>query len=257
VLHFAASALVGESVKEPSLYYQNNIGATLTLLEAMRAHGVGSLIFSSTCATYGAPLASPIRETHPQQPINPYGRSKWMVEQILADYASAYGLRYLALRYFNVAGAAGEIGELHEPETHLVPLALFAAMGKREQLEVFGTDYPTPDGSAIRDYLHVEDLVRAHLLGLDYLLQGGAVQALNLGTGRGISVLEIIRTVERVTGRSVPVRLGARREGDPPLLAADYALAERELGWRPLKTLDEIVTSAWDWHTADRAVCSR
>jgi UDP-arabinose 4-epimerase len=250
VLHFAASAYVGESVVEPAKYYRNNVVHTLNLLDAMRAHGVDRLVFSSTCATYGDPERLPIDETHPQRPINPYGHSKLFVEGMLAAFDAAYGLRSIALRYFNAAGAdpAGEIGENHDPETHLIPLVILTALGRRPALEVFGTDYPTPDGTAVRDYIHVSDLASAHVLALQYLLDGGPTTFLNLGIGHGCSVREVIDAVERVTGAHVPVVERPRRAGDPPALIADAAKARATLEWRPEHSqLDEIVETAWRW----------
>jgi UDP-arabinose 4-epimerase len=251
VMHFAAYAYVGESVTDPARYYRNNVAGTLTLLEALVHHGVERIVFSSTCATYGIPERTPIDEAHPQQPINPYGASKLMIERMLRDFDVAYGLRSVSLRYFNAAGAdpAGEIGEDHDPETHLVPLALQAALGQREALRVFGTDYPTPDGSCIRDYVHVSDLAQAHVLALDYLAGGGASLALNLGTGRGHSVFEVIEAARVVSGRDIPVVLAGRREGDPPVLMAVADKARAVLGWQPVYTeLEEMLRHAWDWH---------
>jgi UDP-arabinose 4-epimerase len=251
VMHFAAYAYVGESVTDPARYYRNNVAGTLTLLEALVRHGVERIVFSSTCATYGIPERTPIDEAHPQQPINPYGASKLMIERMLRDFDVAYGLRSVSLRYFNAAGAdpAGEIGEDHDPETHLVPLALQAALGQREALQVFGTDYPTPDGSCIRDYVHVSDLAQAHVLALDYLADGGASLALNLGTGRGHSVFEVIEAARVVSGRDIPVVLAGRREGDPPVLMAVADKARAVLGWQPVYTeLEETLRHAWDWH---------
>jgi len=251
VLHFAAFAYVGESVVAPADYYRNNVCGTLQLLEAMRDHACNSLVFSSTCATYGIPGTLPVTEDHVQDPINPYGRSKRMIEQILCDFDRAYGMRHVTLRYFNAAGADpdGEIGEDHDPETHLIPLAIQAALGTRPFVEVFGADYPTPDGTAIRDYVHVTDLAVAHVLALSHLLAGRASAALNLGTGRGSSVREVIRAVEGATRRSVPVRESARRAGDPPALVAEPSRAIATLGWRPrFDQLDAIVETAVRWH---------
>jgi UDP-arabinose 4-epimerase len=250
VMHFAAFAYVGESMRRPGLYFRNNVANTLNLLEAMQAAGVSCLVFSSTCATYGVPERVPIDEANPQAPINPYGESKLMVERMLRWFAEAHGTRYAALRYFNAAGAdpEGEIGEDHDPETHLIPLVLDAAMGARPHIEIFGTDYPTPDGTAIRDYIHVQDLAEAHVLALDRLLAGAPPMALNLGTGRGHSVREVIAAVERVTGTRVPRRETARRPGDPAVLVADPRLAQEALGWRPaLSDLDRIVFTAFRW----------
>ncbi len=256
VLHFAAFAYVGESMSEPLAYYRNNVGGTVTLLEAMRDHAIGRLVFSSTCATYGVPRELPIPESHPQEPINPYGRSKLMVERILADVDAAHGLRSIALRYFNAAGADpdGEIGEQHEPETHLVPLVLEAAAGRRERVTIHGTDYDTPDGTCLRDYIHVTDLAEAHVLALRALEHGAASTAYNLGNGRGFSVREVIRAVERVTGREVPVASGPRRAGDPAALVGSAVRAMQELGWSPRHAdLEQIVATAWAWmRRADR-----
>lgn len=250
-MHFAALAYVGESVTDPALYYRNNVGGTLTLLDALRESGIRTLVFSSTCATYGTPVRLPLTEDHAQRPINPYGSSKLMVERVLADYDAAYGLRSVALRYFNAAGADpdGECGERHEPETHAVPLAIMAAMGKGPPFRIFGTDYPTPDGSAVRDYVHVDDLADAHVAALTHLLGGGATEAFNLGTGTGTSVLELIASVERAGSRAVPVLRDARRPGDPPVLVADARRAKELLGWQPrYRAIDEIVRTAWSWH---------
>ena len=248
VMHFAAYAYVGESVQDPAKYYRNNVAGTLTLLEALVQHGVQRIVFSSTCATYGVPERTPIDEAHPQRPINPYGASKLMIERMLQDFDVAYGLRSVALRYFNAAGAdpEGEIGEEHDPETHLIPLALQAALGAGPALQVYGTDYPTPDGSCIRDYIHVADLAQAHVLALDYLASGGDSTAINLGTGRGHSVLEVIETARHITGRDIPVILADRRPGDPPILTAAADKASTLLGWQPTYTdLAEILRHAW------------
>ncbi|WP_284164371.1 UDP-glucose 4-epimerase GalE [Frigidibacter sp. SD6-1] len=249
ILHFAASAYVGESVADPALYYDNNVNGMVTLLDAARAAGVTQIVFSSSCATYGVPELLPISEYTPQAPINPYGRTKLICEQMLKDYGAAYGIRHVALRYFNAAGAdpSGVIGERHEPETHLLPLALRAAAGG-QPLNVFGTDYDTPDGTCIRDYVHVSDLARGHLLALAYLHAGGKSTALNLGSGRGHSVLEVCAAIERVTGCAVPLQFGPRRAGDPPVLTADPALAARILGFRTrLSDIDTIVSHAAPW----------
>jgi UDP-arabinose 4-epimerase len=251
VMHFAAFTSVGESVADPGKYYRNNVGGTLALLEAMAAHGVRRFVFSSTAAVYGLPGQVPITEDAPTDPINPYGHSKQMVERMLLDFEGAHGIASAMMRYFNAAGASpdGEIGENHDPETHLIPLALDAVAGKGPELTVFGTDYPTPDGTCIRDYIHVGDLADAHVRALDYLAQGGATRAFNLGTGSGASVREILDTVERVTGRPVPHRTGPRRAGDPPVLVADPSRARAELGWEPRHSdLDTIVATAWAWH---------
>jgi UDP-arabinose 4-epimerase len=250
VMHFAAYAYVGESVSDPGKYYRNNVGGTLSLIEAMVDHKVDTLVFSSTCATYGEPAEVPITEDCPQHPINPYGKSKLMVEQMLADFERAHGLRSVMLRYFNAAGASpdGEIGEEHDPETHLIPLALAAAAGKGSELTVFGQDYPTPDGTCIRDYIHVGDLADAHVKAIDYLAAGNASRAFNLGTGSGVSVREILDAIERVTGRRVPHRYGPRREGDPPVLVSDATRARDELGWQPaMSDIDTIIATAWAW----------
>ena len=249
-MHFAAYAYVGESVAEPGRYYGNNVLGTLTLLESLRDAGIGRFVFSSTCATYGIPSRVPIDEDHPQAPINPYGSSKLMVERILADFDRAHGLQSVALRYFNAAGADpdGEIGECHEPETHAIPLAIQAALGRLQRFQVFGTDYPTPDGSAIRDYVHVSDLADAHVRALEYLVSGGSSTALNLGTGQGHSVLQVVAAVEAETGRRVPLERAERRPGDPAVLVAEAARARTTLGWSPAFTdLREIVRTAVAW----------
>jgi UDP-arabinose 4-epimerase len=251
VMHFAAFAYVGESVTDPARYYANNLVGTLSLLETMRDAGVDKLVFSSTCATYGTPTELPIRESSPQRPVNPYGETKLAIERALHWYGEAYGLRSVSLRYFNAAGAdpEGEIGEWHEPETHLVPLVLEAAIGERRQVDIYGTDYPTPDGTAIRDYIHVQDLAEAHLRALKHLRAGRHSVALNLGTGRGHSVREVIRAAEAASGKSIACRETARRPGDPPVLVADPSLAAEVLGWRTrISDLDTIVCTALDWH---------
>lgn len=253
VIHFAAFAYVGESVEHPEKYYQNNVAGTLALLEVMRRFGCDQFIFSSTCATYGNPQALPLTEEHPQQPINPYGRSKLMIEQILADYSTAYDFSSIALRYFNAAGADmdGDIGEDHEPETHLIPLTILAALEKRSAIEVYGTDYDTPDGTAIRDYIHVADLADAHVRALDLLQEEKKSRVFNLGTGTGTSVQSIIRTVEELSGRKVPVKYGPRRPGDPPALIASADKAAEFLGWRPRHSdIETIIRSALAWHAA-------
>jgi UDP-arabinose 4-epimerase len=251
VIHFAASAYVGESVGNPRKYFQNNVVRTLSLLDTMVDMKVSSIVFSSTCATYGDPIHIPIAEDHPQAPVNPYGESKLFVEKALKWYSQAYGLRYASLRYFNAAGAdpEGEIGEDHNTETHLIPLAILAAMGKVRQLQVFGTDYPTSDGTAIRDYIHVDDLANAHLKALAALQQGSPSMCLNLGTGRGHTVLEVVRAVEEVSGLKVPLQLAGRRGGDPPALVAEARRANEELSWSPRYTdLRELTATAWRWH---------
>lgn len=251
VMHFAAYAYVGESVQNPAKYYRNNVAATLNLLDAMREAKVNLFIFSSTCATYGEPKEIPIPETHPQNPINPYGASKLMVERILQDYDRAYGLKYVSLRYFNAAGAdeAGDIGEDHDPETHLIPLTLDAALGRRPHVTIYGADYDTPDGTCVRDYIHVSDLAQAHLLGLRYLANGGKSDAFNLGNGNGFSVREVIETAEKVTGKAIRVVEGERRAGDPARLVGCAEKAKAILGWEPrFAELETIVATAWKWH---------
>jgi UDP-arabinose 4-epimerase len=255
VMHFAAYCYVGESVAEPALYYRNNVAGSLCLLEAMRRCGIARFILSSTCATYGNPQGVPIAENHPQVPTSPYGATKLMVEAMLRDFAAAYGLSWVSLRYFNAAGAdpEAEIGEAHTPETHIIPLALQAATGS-QPFTIFGADYPTPDGTAIRDYIHVADLAAAHVMALQHLLSGGRSLALNLGTEHGYSVLEVLASVERVCGRKVPVRYGPRRPGDPSALVADAAAARATFGWRPqYPQLDAIVDTAWRWHNRPSA----
>jgi UDP-glucose 4-epimerase len=250
VFHFASYIQVGESVSDPARYYQNNVAATLTLLHAMVRAGIRHLVFSSSAAVYGDPHYSPIDEEHPKAPINPYGRSKRMVEQVLLDYDRAYGLKSVCLRYFNAAGADpdGQLGECHEPETHLIPLILQAASGRRAAITVFGKDYATADGTCIRDYIHVADLASAHALAVDYLLKGGESAAFNLGNGLGFSVQEVIDAARAVTGRPITVHEAPRRAGDPPSLVADARKARRLLGWEPQYTeLEEIVGHAWQW----------
>jgi UDP-glucose-4-epimerase GalE len=250
VVHFAAFAAVGESVKHPARYWQNNLVNTLGLLDMCRRNGVNRFVFSSTCATYGIPEKVPMTEDTPQQPINPYGHSKLAVERALADYAAAYGLGYAALRYFNAAGAAadGSIGEDHHPETHLIPLVLQVALGQRPHIEVFGIDYPTPDGTCIRDYIHVDDLAEAHLLALEKIEPGRGL-CLNLGTGRGYSIREVIQTAEKVSGKPIAAKDGSRRPGDPPALVAAADKARQVLGWTPrYPELKPIVETAWNWH---------
>jgi UDP-arabinose 4-epimerase len=250
VMHFAAFAYVGESGTDPALYYRNNVVGTLALLDGMRDAGVDRIVFSSTCATYGLPETVPIAETTPQHPVNSYGETKLTIERALHWYGQAYGLRSVALRYFNAAGCdrGGEIGEEHDPETHLIPLVLRAALGTAPPVSIFGTDYPTPDGTAIRDYIHVEDLASAHVRALDHLAKGGANAALNLATGRGYSVREIIAAVARAVGHDVPYRESPRRIGDPPALVADPSLARSVLGWQAeCSDLDTIIGSALAW----------
>ena len=256
VMHFAAFAYVGESVGDPALYFRNNVANSLVLLEAMARVEVRSIVFSSTCATYGVPESMPIAETTPQRPVNPYGESKLMIERMLHWLGRAQGLGYAALRYFNAAGddPDGEIGEDHDPETHLIPLVLEAALGRRAAVEIYGTDYPTPDGAPVRDYIHVTDLADAHVLALRHVLAGKPSIALNLGTGTGYSVREVIAAAERVTGRPIPRRESPRRAGDPAVLVADARLARDVLGWTPrLSGLDDILASAWAWHSRRQA----
>jgi UDP-glucose 4-epimerase len=250
VMHFAAYSQVGESVSDPAKYYRNNVVHTQTLLDAMVNHNIKHLVFSSTAAVYGNPRRVPLDETHPKDPINPYGRTKWMIEQMLADYDAAYGLRSIALRYFNAAGADADakLGERHDPETHLIPLVLQAGQGRRDAITIFGEDYDTPDGTCIRDYIHIEDLCTAHLLALLNLLKGKPSTAYNLGNGNGFSVREVIEVAERVLLRPIPVLIGERRAGDPSTLVADAAMARRELGWQPRHTeLELIIQHAASW----------
>ncbi|WP_309740252.1 UDP-glucose 4-epimerase GalE [Chamaesiphon sp. OTE_20_metabat_361] len=251
VMHFAAFAYVGESVSDPAKYWQNNVVGTLALLDAMRAHGVTNFIFSSTCATYGNPQYIPIDEQHPQHPINPYGAGKLAIERALQDYDPAYGLKSVIFRYFNAAGADpdGQFGEDHNPETHLIPLILQAAAGKRAAISVFGSDYDTPDGTCIRDYIHVTDLAQAHVLGLEYLLAHQVSQIFNLGNGNGFSVKEVIDTAKQVTGKQIAIEFCPRRAGDPATLIGSSEKARQVLGWKPeYADLSAIVTHAWKWH---------
>ncbi len=250
-MHFSAYAYVGESVEQPARYFENNVSQTVSLLEQLEKAGVERFVFSSTCASYGEPQYVPIDEKHPQMPTNPYGWSKFMVERILESYDAAYGLRFVSLRYFNAAGATGTHGEHHDPETHLIPLVLQAARGKREHVSIFGDDYPTPDGTAIRDYIHVSDLGRAHILALEYLRTGGKSEFFNLGNGNGYSVKEVIKTAEKVTGKTIKSNAGPRRGGDPSKLIADANKAFDLLGWKPeIPKLEQIIESAWNWHEA-------
>ncbi|NJL48614.1 MAG: UDP-glucose 4-epimerase GalE [Leptolyngbyaceae cyanobacterium SM2_5_2] len=251
VMHFAAYTYVGESVTNPSKYYESNVVGTLRLLDAMVEAGVKNFVFSSTCATYGMPQALPITETHPQNPINPYGMTKLMVEHILTDYDKAYDLRSVRFRYFNAAGAHpdGLLGEDHNPESHLIPLVLQTALGLRESISIFGTDYPTPDGTCVRDYIHVCDLADAHILGLEYLLNGGESTVFNLGNGNGFSVREVIDAAVRVTGRTIPVVETGRRPGDSSELVGSSQRAREVLGWNPkYSDIDTILAHAWQWH---------
>jgi UDP-glucose 4-epimerase len=251
VIHFAAYAYVGESVKNPRKYYRNNVVGSLTLLEAMLDCGINKIVFSSTCATYGIPDTVPILETQLQRPINPYGRSKLAVERILLDFDQAYDLKSVIFRYFNAAGAdpKGCLGEDHEPETHLIPLILYTALGRRSHINIYGNDYPTPDGSCIRDYIHVTDLANAHVLGLEYLLNGGQTDIFNLGNGNGFSVKEMIETARSVTNCSIPVIVVDRRPGDPPILVGSGQKATEKLGWRSqYSSANIILEHAWNWH---------
>lgn len=251
VIHFAAYAYVGESVEEPAKYYRNNVLGTLTLLEAMLAAKVSNFVFSSTCASYGNPNQIPIPEEHPQDPINPYGMTKFMVEKILTDFDQAYGLRSVRFRYFNAAGAdpEGRLGEDHNPETHLIPLVLLTALGKRDNITIFGTDYKTSDGTCVRDYIHVTDLAQAHVLGLEYLLAGGETSVFNLGNGDGFSVREVIDMAKKVTELPISVVEGYRRAGDPAILIGSAAKARKVLNWQPqYADLEKIITHAWQWH---------
>lgn len=256
VMHFASFIQVGESVAQPAKYYRNNVANTLNLLEVMQAFGVKRFIFSSTAATFGEPLYTPIDEAHPQQPINPYGRTKLMVEQVLSDLDAAWGLQSVSLRYFNAAGACphGRLGERHDPETHLIPLVLQAANGRRPHIGVFGRDYDTPDGTCIRDYIHIEDLCQAHWLALQHLMDGGQREAFNLGNGDGFSVQQVIDTARTVTGREIRAVDGPRRAGDPAVLVADSRRAQQMLGWKPAyPDLATIVEHAWAWERRMRA----
>ena len=251
VMHFAAFTYVGESVADPGKYYRNNVAGTLSLLEAMRDHDIDRLVFSSTAATYGTPVSVPIVEDAPKAPINPYGQSKWTAEQMIADFGAAHGLRSAALRYFNAAGADpdGEIGECHDPESHLIPLAMQAVTGDGPPLTLYGDDYPTPDGTCIRDYIHVTDLADAHVRALEWLDGISGAHAFNLGTGHGASVRQMLAAIERVAGKPVPHSIGPRRMGDPAELVSDPAKGNRELGWAPaMSDLDTIVATAWAWH---------
>ncbi|QTA79239.1 UDP-glucose 4-epimerase [Desulfonema limicola] len=251
VMHFAAFAYVGESVKDPARYYRNNVCETINLLDALIANKISNFIFSSSCAVYGEPVEIPITEQHPLNPVNPYGRTKLMVEQILDDYEKAYGLKSICLRYFNAAGADpdGELGEDHEPETHLIPLLLEAAAGKRDAIHIFGDDYPTKDGTCIRDYIHINDLAQAHVTALERLINGLPGGKYNLGNGKGYSVKEVIETVNQITGRKILSKIQDRRPGDPPILIASAKKALNELGWKPeYPDLDTIIKTAWAWH---------
>lgn len=250
-MHFSAYAYVGESVEQPQKYYENNFVQTLKLLEVLISKNVKKFIFSSTCATFGEPQYMPLDEKHPQFPVNPYGWSKFMVERALADYDKAYDLKFVALRYFNACGATERCGEHHDPETHLIPLILFTAQGKRESISVFGNDYPTPDGTAIRDYIHISDLSQAHLLALEHLRKGGDSEFINLGNGTGFSVMEVIEAARKVTGKEIKAVVAPRRAGDPSRLIANSTKAHEVLGWNPqFPEIEKIIEDAWKWHEA-------
>lgn len=251
VMHFAAYIAVGESVSDPSKYYRNNVAGTLTLLEAMVAANVNKLVFASTCSIYGMPKQVPMTEEHPKDPINPYASTKWVVEQMLANFAIAYNLQSVVFRFFNASGAnpQGLLGEDHNPETHLIPLVLLTALGKRASISIWGTDYETPDGTCLRDYIHVSDLADAHVLGLEYLLQGGKSEVFNLGNGNGFSVRQVIETAQQVTGQKIKVVECDRRPGDPTILVGSSDKAQKVLGWRPqYSDLTQIIKDAWQWH---------
>ena len=257
VMHFAAYAYVGESVTNPSKYYFNNVGGTLVLLDAMRMAGVDTLIFSSTCATYGDPQAIPIKEDCSQNPLNPYGRTKKIIEKAMKDFSIAYGLKFVTLRYFNAAGAddKGRIGERHNPETHLIPLALDAAKNQKKQLHIYGTDYDTPDGTCVRDYIHVSDLSNAHILALEYLMDGGNSEVFNLGNCEGFSVRDIINCVEKITGRQIMAIESDRRSGDPPILIGSSEKIYRILDWKPKITdIENIIHTAWNWYKKEKSM---
>jgi UDP-glucose-4-epimerase GalE len=250
-IHFAAHAYVAESMREPRRFFQNNVTCSLNLLDALLDAGVKNIVFSSSCAVYGVPDSTPIAENHPKLPVNPYGESKLFIERALGWYGQAYDMRWAALRYFNAAGAdpGGEIGEVHSPETHLLPLVIETAMGRRDFVEIYGTDYPTPDGTAVRDYIHVTDLAEAHLLALRHLIAGGQSLAVNLGTGCGVSIREAVASVEAIAGKKINAKPAPRRPGDPPALVADPTQAANILGWQPkFSTLESIVATAWRWH---------
>jgi len=251
VMHFSAYAYVGESVTNHQKYYKNNVSNTLNLLDLMIKYGVKKLIFSSTCAIYGIPIQIPIPEDHPQNPVNPYGKTKFMVEEILKDYDKAYGLKYVSFRYFNASGADPEceIGEWHDPETHLIPLSIYNALGITKNITVFGTDYPTPDGTCIRDYIHVNDIAKAHILGFEYLMSENKSDFFNLGNGNGFSVKEILDIVSRISGKKLNIVYGKRREGDPPILVGSSKKAYEILGWKPeFDKISDIIETAYRWH---------
>jgi UDP-glucose 4-epimerase len=251
ILHFAAAIEVGDSIRDPLGYYDNNVAGTITLLRAAQAAGIDKIVFSSTCATYGIPLSIPIDESHAQSPINPYGRSKLIVEQILRDLDLYQGFRHFILRYFNAGGAdpEGRIGEWHSPETHAIPIAIETALGRRPYFQVLGSDYDTRDGTCVRDFIHVLDLADAHTRAIEYLLNNGKSHALNLGTGHGTTVKELLETVQHVVGRNFKIKYGPRREGDSPVLVADNALASQTIGWSPRHDLRSIIGTAWNWHS--------
>lgn len=251
-MHFSAYAYVGESVEQPRKYYENNFVQTLKLLDVLIERNIRKFIFSSTCATYGEPQYVPIDEKHPQNPVNPYGMTKFMIEKVLQDYDKAYDLKFVALRYFNACGASGGCGEHHDPETHLIPLILFAAQGKRDSISIFGNDYPTPDGTAIRDYIHISDLSDAHFLALEHLRKGGNSEFINLGNGTGFSVKQVVEAARKITGREIKAEIAARRAGDPSRLVADAKKAREVLGWNPqFPEIEKIIESAWTWHEAN------
>lgn len=255
VMHFAAFAYVGESVENPGKYYRNNVVGSLTILEAMRDHGIRDIVFSSTCAVYGNPDTIPMPEEHPTKPINPYGFSKYAVERMLEDFSNAHDVKYVALRYFNAAGADpdGEIGEDHDPETHLIPLVLDAAGGQKENIKIFGTDYDTPDGTCIRDYVHVSDLADAHVLALEYLKDTGRNDSFNLGNGDGFSVREVIETARKISGKAIDAVESDRRPGDPAVLVGSSGKIKKTLGWKPVcYRIEDIVLTAWNWHQKNR-----
>ncbi len=251
-MHFSAYAYVGESVEKPQMYYENNFVQTLKLLETLIENNVKKFIFSSTCATFGEPQYVPIDEKHPQNPVNPYGWSKFMVERALEDFDRAYDLKFVTLRYFNACGASEKCGEHHDPETHLIPLILFAAQGKRDAISIFGDDYPTPDGTAIRDYIHIADLSQAHLLALEYLRRENNSEFINLGNGTGFSVKEVVEAARKITGKNIEAKIAPRRAGDPSRLVADATKAKKILGWNPqFPEIEKIIESAWQWHEAN------
>jgi UDP-glucose 4-epimerase len=248
-MHFSAFAYVGESVEKPNIYFENNVEQTLKLLDVLIENNVKKFVFSSTCATFGEPNYVPIDEKHPQSPTNPYGWTKFMVERILETYDTAYGLKFVALRYFNACGATENLGEHHDPETHLIPLVLFAAQGKIPHVSIFGNDYATPDGTAVRDYIHISDLSAAHILALEHLRSGKASEFINLGNGQGFSVKEVVETARRITGKNIEAKIAPRRAGDPSKLVADAKKAHEVLGWNPqFPDIESIIESAWKWH---------